>query len=181
MIRKLKKNGAQISVWGVGTHLMTAYDHPALDGVYKLTALRDAEGVWQYKVKLSEQPVKISNPGIYQVRRFFRDGQQIMDVMYDVELGIPEAPEMIMLDDHAKKIKLTDYDGSADLLQPIFRKGKLVYAEESIHEFRNRALDEVKQFCRAFPEAAYPVGLEKNLYDLKQKLIIELLAVNQSE
>jgi len=180
VIKNLKNNGAQISVWGVGTHLSTAYDQPALDGVYKLTALRDAEGKWQYKLKLSEQPVKISNPGIYQARRFFRDGQQIMDVLYDVEIGIPENPEMLALTNDAKKIKLTDYDGSADLLQPVFRQGELVCAEESIHDIRQRAVEQVKQFCRAFPyNAEYPVGLEKNLYELKQSLILELLAANQ--
>jgi nicotinate phosphoribosyltransferase len=181
VIEKLKKNGAQISVWGVGTHLSTGYDQPSLDGVYKLTALRDAAGHWQYKLKLSEQAVKISNPGIYQVRRFFRDGQQLMDVMYDVEMGIGEVPEMMLLDHEAKKIKLSDYDGSADLLVPVFRKGELVYPAEPIQDIRTRALDEVKQFCRAFPQDAYPVGLEKNLYELKQKLITELVAANQSE
>lgn len=71
VVKKMKADGAQVSIWGVGTHLVTSYDHPALDGVYKLSAIKDEQGHWLYKLKLSEQAVKVSNPGIYQVRRFF--------------------------------------------------------------------------------------------------------------
>ena len=35
---------------------------PALGGVYKLSAIRSAGGAWQYKLKLSEQAAKVSNP-----------------------------------------------------------------------------------------------------------------------
>src|SRR3990167_8675421 len=55
LIADLKKNGAKISAWGVGTSLATAYDHPVLDGVYKMSALQKSDGSWDYKIKLSEQ------------------------------------------------------------------------------------------------------------------------------
>ena len=71
IIASLKEQGATIDVWGVGTKLVTAYDQPALGGVYKLAALRERRRQpWQYKVKLSEQAIKVSNPGVLQVRRF---------------------------------------------------------------------------------------------------------------
>jgi nicotinate phosphoribosyltransferase len=178
VIARLQKDGAQIGVWGVGTHLTTAYDHAALDGVYKLTALRDVDGHWQYKIKLSEQAVKVSNPGIYQVRRFIAEDHQVMDVLYDVELGIPAAPEMTVLDAEAKIIRLDVYDQHTDLLQPIFRAGKYIAERESIHLLRTRAMQQVAQFVKAFPDKVYPVGLEKNLGELKATLIKELSAAN---
>lgn len=173
VIEKLKQQGAPISVWGVGTNLVTSYDHPALDGVYKLSALRDEAGKWQYKLKLSEQAVKISNPGIYQVRRFFADERYLMDVMYDLELGIPKMPELVSLTAPHSSVKLSAYDASEDLLKPVFAQGKLVAEKESIHAMRARSLSQVKQFLQTSVEP-YPLGLEKNLHELKQRLIMDV-------
>jgi nicotinate phosphoribosyltransferase len=172
-IKKLKDQGAPISVWGVGTSLVTAYDQPALDGVYKLSALRNEAGQWQYKLKLSEQPVKISNPGLYQVRRFYKENKLVMDVLYDLELGIPEKPELASIDG-SQALKTAHHDASVDLLKPIFEKGKLVYHPGSIHEIRQYAISQVTQFLQAHAEQSYCVGLEKNLHELKQNLINEV-------
>lgn len=177
VITELKKKGAQISVWGVGTNLTTAYDHPALDGVYKLSAIRDEQGKWQYKLKLSEQAVKVSNPGIYQVRRFFEKNQFVMDVMYDVESGISKTPEMVSLD-APHKTTMPHSDASLDLLVPVFQQGKCVYPRESIQHMRERAMKQVTQFLSTPREKMYPVGLEKGLHDIKQKLIAEVSAKN---
>src|SRR5690606_39928677 len=54
LIRSLKDQGAKIDTWGVGTKLVTAYDQPALGGVYKLTALQNAS------TRLNSSHVKIS-------------------------------------------------------------------------------------------------------------------------
>jgi nicotinate phosphoribosyltransferase len=174
VIEDLKKQGAQISIWGVGTNLTTAYDHPALDGVYKLSAVRDENGKWQYKLKLSEQAVKVSNPGVHQVRRFFRRGISVMDVMYDVELGIPESPEVLSLDSPHVTAQIAEYDACADLLVPVFRGGELVYQSESIHTVRDRSLQQVAQFVKTQGDKTYFVGLEKKLHDVKQQLIAEV-------
>ena len=174
VIEDLKKKGAKISTWGVGTNLVTAYDHPALDGVYKLSAVRDEEGLWQYKLKLSEQIAKVSNPGIYQVRRFFRRGQCMMDAMYDMELGIAESPEIVSLDTPHVKSTISDYDACIDLLVPVFRKGKLVHQAEDISAMRERAKQQVANFIKTHGSETYFVGLEKKLHDVKQKLIAKV-------
>ena len=83
IIASLKDQGAKIGVWGVGTRLVTAYDQPALGAVYKLSALGDGQGGWQYKVKLSEEAIKTSTPGILQVRRFFAGGEAVGDAIFD--------------------------------------------------------------------------------------------------
>ncbi len=175
VITDLKEKGAAISSWGVGTNLATAYDQPALDGVYKLSALRSIDGKWEYKIKLSEQEIKISNPGRHQVRRFFIGEQYAMDMIYDLDLGIAEIPEGKLLDGDASKTKrLDDYDAFVDLLQPVFRRGKLVKENESIHTIRHTAIAEVALFHQAHDNAAYPVCLERNLYELKHQLMKKL-------
>lgn len=152
VIKELKNRGAQISTWGVGTNLVTAYDYPALDGVYKLSALRDEKGEWQYKIKLSEQAVKVSNPGLHQVRRFFRRGKSVMDVLYDTELGIVSSPEIVSLDAPHQQKEITDYDSCIDLLIPIFRQGKLVFIEEPINVLRERSKQQVSQFVNTYDD-----------------------------
>ncbi|MBS0656080.1 MAG: nicotinate phosphoribosyltransferase, partial [Verrucomicrobia bacterium] len=84
IISELKHQGAKISVWGVGTNLVTGKEQPALDGVYKLSALKDVAGQWKHVLKLSEQLAKVSNPGRLQVKRFSYEGKYVADVLYDV-------------------------------------------------------------------------------------------------
>ncbi len=62
LIKDLKIQGAAIDSWGIGTKLITAYDSPALGGVYKM-----AEIDGKPRIKISNDPWKITNPG-YQSR-----------------------------------------------------------------------------------------------------------------
>ena len=59
LIESLKLQGAVITSWGVGTNLITAKDNPAFGGVYKLAAIRDENGTFIPKIKLSENTEKV--------------------------------------------------------------------------------------------------------------------------
>ena len=67
----------------MGTQLVTAFDQPALGGVYKLTAVRDADGPWEPRIKLSEQTVKITTPGILAGAPLLSGGEYVGDMIYD--------------------------------------------------------------------------------------------------
>jgi len=179
VIAGLKQKGAKISIWGVGTNLVTAYDHPALDGVYKLSALSDVNNNWQYKIKLSDQIEKVSNPGVLQVRRFFRDGAPIADVIYNLPTDIP-AQEIIGHSVDAPHFveKISEFDHSQDLLQPIFRQGRLVAEPQDIHHTRQKAASELQTFIKQYNKEIYPVSLEQKLHHLKQQLITEIKKKN---
>ena len=107
IIESLKAQDAKISVWGVGTKLATAYDQPALGGVYKLGALKDANGEWQPKVKLSEQAIKTSIPGILQVRRFETTGGFVGDMIYDETLGFDERRLIVDTKDSTRRKRMS--------------------------------------------------------------------------
>ncbi len=79
-ITALRAAGAPIDVWGVGTRLITAYDDPALGGVYKLVAVMRA-GAWRASAKHSEEPAKATLPGIKQVVRCHRAQQATGDIL----------------------------------------------------------------------------------------------------
>ena len=70
IIESIKKQGGRIDTWGVGTKLVTAYSTPALGGVYKLTAIEE-NGRMIPKIKRSDNPEKVTNPGLKKVIRFF--------------------------------------------------------------------------------------------------------------
>jgi len=185
IITSLKQQGAKISIWGIGTHMVTAYDQPALGGVYKLAAIREGNGEWQHKVKLSEQAIKVSTPGIQQVRRFVEtvDGQaQFMaDMIYDELLGVENDAIMVDPADLTRRKKFSAQFSHEDLLKPIFRAGKCVYTEPTLAETRQRAQQQLQCFHsgvkRFVNPHKYPVGLEQNLHELKTKLILQARGV----
>ena len=186
IISSLRQQGAKINVWGVGTKLVTAFDQPALGGVYKLAALRDEqsggdEGAWQYKMKLSEQAIKISTPGIQQVRRFRDERGFLADMIYDLESidsSTNQSTTLIDPLDFTKRRRFDSKQSYEDLLVSIFQAGQLVYDRPDIHAVRARVQTQlanlhpgVKRFVNPH---TYPVGLEKGLHDLKTKLILSL-------
>lgn len=178
IIRDLKRQGAKIDLWGVGTNLITAKDQPALDGVYKLGAIQDHKGKWVYKLKISEQLIKTTNPGALQVRRFFDgEGKATIDMMYDLEMGMPKETEIVDPLDPTRKRTVQDAP-YRDLLVPIFERGKKVYVTPTLKEIQSVAQMELETLCptikRFLNPDPYFVGLESNLYDLKMKLIRDL-------
>lgn len=178
IISELKRQGARISVWGVGTNLVTGKDQPALDGVYKLSAIRDPGGPWKYKIKLSEQMTKVNNPGILQVRRFFSNRENIADVIYNIQTPLTEEPRIVDPLDPTHERILKNGLKSKDLLQPIFRNGKRVYQLPTLEEIRNYTKNELAFFPvgmkRFLNPHTYVVGMHKPLYDLKIELMKKL-------
>jgi nicotinate phosphoribosyltransferase len=177
LIANLKQQGARIDVWGVGTKLVTAYDQPALGGVYKLGAIKDSKGNWQYRVKLSEQSIKVSNPGVLQVRRFEKAGLAIGDMIFD-EAGYGlGAHQIVDPADRTRSRDFSDATASRELLVPVFRSGKLVYQEPELVRVRDHATKEKQclhsSIRRLMNPHEYPVGLAPELFALKEKLILD--------
>ena len=174
LIESLRHQGAQISVWGVGTKLATGFDQPALGGVYKLSAVREPGGDWEPRIKLSEQAVKVSNPGTLQVRRFHNDNGLVADVIFDEHLGITDAGRMVDPMDPARHRALP-VERFEDLLKPVFRDGSQVYALPSTHAIRSRAQAQLASchqgIRRLVNPHRYPVGLEARLHEWKTRLI----------
>ena len=179
LVESLKRQGARITVWGVGTKLVTAYDQPALGGVYKLAAIRGPEGnaPWSYRVKLSEQAAKISTPGIQQVRRY-RDpstGLFVADVICDEEAPPPEPVELVDPNDPTRRKDLAPGLPCENLLVPVFRDGRQVYDTPSAAQARTRTREQLatlsKWTKRLENPHEYPVGLERGLAERRLALV----------
>src|SRR5213076_286175 len=99
-ITEMKKRGAKIDIWGVGTKLTTGQPDSALGGIYKLAAVRKPARKWCYRIKLSDDADKTSCPGSLQVRRFHRpNGKFIADAIYEIDHAIGEPCVIVDLND----------------------------------------------------------------------------------
>ncbi len=177
LIASLKTQGAKIGVWGVGTRLVTGYDQPALGGVYKLSAIRDQHGVWHDRVKLSEQAVKTSTPGILQVRRFLRNGRAVADAIFDQQHPICGSCTIIDPADPTRRSHIAAGTPSEDLLVLVLRGGRRVYDPPPLDQVRQRTLDQLALFHPAVHRLVnpheYPVGLEAGLHQRKTEIILK--------
>lgn len=184
IITSLRTQEAKIDVWGIGTKLVTAYDQPALGAVYKMSALKNQEGEWDYKIKLSEQALKINNPGIQQVRRFYYQGEHgqqslMSDMLYEIQHSLGNKHKIIdPMDLTRQKIIKPDGLEYEELLVPVFRQGKQVYQMPDIRSIRaetEKSLSELPSGVKRFVNPhSYPVGLEEKLYKLKTDLVLKL-------
>lgn len=176
IIASLKEQGAAIDVWGVGTKLATAFDQPAMGGVYKLAAQREPGGQWRHRVKLSEQAIKISNPGLLQVRRFENESGYIADAIYDEITGIADECTIVDPMDLTRRKNLPPDARHTDLLVPVLRNGKVVHTVPPLDTIREFAKAELSKFHAGIKRFVnphqYPVGLEQDLWELRKELIL---------
>ena len=178
LITSLKAQGARINVWAVGTRLVTAYDQPALGGVYKLGAIRRHVGEsWQPRLKLSEQTAKISTPGVLAARRFRVDGIFAADMIYDESQPLRDGHLIVDPADPLRQKRLPDDAQEEELLVPIFRGGRPVYPVPPLAESRERTKAQLAALHpgikRLLNPHVYPVGLEPGLYANRQRLIAQ--------
>ena len=181
LIASLKAQGAPITSWGVGTKLITSEDCPAFGGVYKLAASKskDAEE-FTAKIKISENPAKITNPGDKTIYRIYgkEDGKIRGDLICLVGEHYDEADDLTIFDPQATWKKSTLAGGTytlRELLVPIFIKGQCVYKSPSVMDIRSYCQDELNTLWDESrrlvnPQEVY-VDLSMPLYQLKNELL----------
>lgn len=173
LISDLKAQGSQISLWGVGTKMITAYDSPALGAVYKLSVL-DGKA----KIKISDDPIKITNPGKKELVRFF-DKDNDMAIADLIKLEDEEIdqnkPIRLYHPLFPYKTRMIQNFYVENLLEPIFIEGKLVYDCPNLQEIAVYHIKRKQQFWKEYRRFINPnefhVDLSDRLYDLKKELM----------
>ncbi len=180
IIRDLLLQGAKIDSFGVGERLITSKSEPVFGGVYKLAAIEDGQGNIIPKIKISENPAKITNPHFKKVYRIFENesGKAIADLICVHDEVVDPSQPLELFDPEAtwKRKTVTDYTAK-ELLVPIFRGGEKVYESPDIEDMRaycaaqiDLQWDEVKRFENPHN---YYVDLSQKLWDIKQGLLKE--------
>ncbi|MEG0014523.1 MAG: nicotinate phosphoribosyltransferase [Cellulosilyticaceae bacterium] len=182
LIADLKRQGAKITLWGVGTKLITSDDCPSFGGVYKLAAEMNQEGRYEAKLKVSDNPAKVTNPGIKKIVRVYdkQTGKLKADVIALEGEIFDESKDWIISDHRARWKKMKLQAGTytiRELLIPVFRAGEKVYESPSVMEIRTYAAVELEalwdEYKRLINPERLPVDLSDKLYHLKESMLNE--------
>ena len=178
LIQDLLNQGACIDMFGVGERLITARSEPVFGGVYKLTAVEDADGNILPKIKISENVGKITNPHFKKLYRFFGNdtGKAIADYLCVYDETVDDSKDLEIFDPSATWKRKTVYDFTAkELMVQVFRNGELVYDLPPLKDIQKYCAeqvdtlwDEVKRFDNPH---TYYVDLSQKLWDIKNDLL----------
>ncbi|HEX2952966.1 MAG TPA: nicotinate phosphoribosyltransferase, partial [Bacillota bacterium] len=175
LIADLKRQGAKINAWGVGTHLITCSDHPALGGVYKLVAVHQ-EGRWEPRIKISGNLSKITDPGRKRIIRYYdNEGHPLADLLYlegeTVQTGRIRAFDRDTL---IKEIilKATRYE---ELGRQMVEVGRVLPKPLSVKEIKEEAAKSLSNLPEEYRRLRYPqtysVYLSPGVAEIKHALL----------
>lgn len=183
LIQSLKDQGAAITSWGVGTHMITSKDCPSFGGVYKLAAVMGKDGKFIPKIKLSENTEKVTNPGNKTIYRIYEKdtGKIKADLICLVDEKFDENEPLLLFDPNEpwKKTKLAGGSYTLrELMVPVFLGGECCYTSPKVMDIRaycQEELDTLWEETRRLvnPHKVY-VDLSSKLYDIKISLLDQM-------
>jgi nicotinate phosphoribosyltransferase len=176
LIADLKRQGAKINSWGVGTHLITSWDFPALGGVYKIVAMQE-NCDWVPRLKVASNPAKTTDPGRKQVARL-QNGQDqpIADIMFPADHPLPESGEMTGVDrNRFYEEKSFNAGKIVPLLSRVMEKGKIVAEPPDLETVKKRAQTQIDalpdEMKRLRNPDVYPVLLSPDMAEIKKQML----------
>jgi nicotinate phosphoribosyltransferase len=161
----LRQQGHEIDSFGIGTHLVTCDDQPAMGCVYKLV---EARGI--PRIKLSQELSKMTIPGKKEAYRLFgEDGFSLLDMMIKVGDEPPKPDHRILCHhpfDHIKRVYVTP--SKVVLLHHCVWDGKRVYPDVPLNESRDYVLNQLRStredHLRDINPTPYKVSVSEELY-----------------
>ena len=167
--------------YGVGTRMITSSIDPALDGVYKLVAIKE-NSHWVPAMKISENPEKTLNPGHKHLWRIYDKREKaIADVMSTDEEDLCSQPSLYL--HHPtdplkhREISTSDLSKIEPLPIEIISNGTINYVSPSLNEIRNQRQMDLENLYpgvkRLMNPHHYHVSLTDELWTIKQDLMQE--------
>jgi nicotinate phosphoribosyltransferase len=177
LIADLKRQGAKINAWGVGTHLITARDCPSLSGVYKLVSVWDGQD-WLPRMKTTSNIGKSTDPGRKQVVRYYgEDGAPLGDVLYvqgDAYEVCGDITGHLRIHHHLHR-RLRGAVDARPLLETVFENGRRTQACPDLSSIRQKAQEQIArlpdEYKRLRNPEIYKVLLSERVAHMKTKFI----------
>lgn len=180
LIDSLKAQGAAITSWGVGTHMITSRNCPSFGGVYKLAAIQSPDGSFIPKIKLSENTEKVTNPGNKKIYRVYEKetGKLKADLICLDDETFSENEPLLLFDplEPWKKTKLAAGSYTLrELMVQVFKDGECCYESPKVMDIRTYCQTELDTLWEETKRLVNPhqiyVDLSKKLYDIKIELL----------
>ena len=99
-------------------------------------------------------------------------------MIFDVQQGLDSPCTMVDPFDITRQRHFEFETNWEDLLQPVFRQGKIVQELPSLNSIRERVQSQLDGFHNAVLRTVnpheYPVGMERGLFDLRTRLTLEV-------
>ncbi|MEG2770402.1 MAG: nicotinate phosphoribosyltransferase, partial [Oscillospiraceae bacterium] len=178
IVRDLILQGAQIDSFGIGENMITAKSNPVFGGVYKLAAVKNPDGTYDPRIKISESVEKMTVPCLKKVYRIFDNetGKAMADyiTVAGEEVDVTDGITLFDPKETWKNRRFTNVN--AKLLQTaIYQNGKKVYLSPVLSEIReycknqlDTLWDEVTRFENPH---VYYVDLSEKLWDTRRQLL----------
>ncbi len=167
VISELNRKKAPIDIFGVGTNLVIGHSDGALDGVYKLVSCGGKP-----KLKISEEKEKILLPGDKNIKRFFRNGEFLYDLIH---LEKEEKCTTVFSLVHDRKQRLSLSYESEQLLKKVMEKGRKIYEDPDLNEIASYARSRLKRLPKDMKKLTvskkFKVYISKGLYELRKDII----------
>ncbi|MGP1438311.1 MAG: nicotinate phosphoribosyltransferase [Treponema sp.] len=179
IIESLVLNKAPIDSWGVGTHLVTGGDEASFTGVYKMSAYKKDKD-WKAVMKISNNPAKITTPGIKQVWRLYnKDGSMKADVISLKEETIEKnKPYTFYHPDNEWQLFSFTANEVRPLLKEYIKDGIIIEAEPTLKEIKAFAMSELEALDttskRLLNPHIYKVSLTEKTKALKIAVLKEI-------
>lgn len=185
LIKSLKEQNASVDIFGVGDAIAVSKSNPCFGGVYKIVEI-DNNPV----IKLSEDVIKISNPGFKEVYRIYdKEGLAYADL---ITLVKNDGDKKSLLNNKDLYLRDEKYEFKSSLLKSgeySFKKLTHEFVKKGVIQDKYCEIQDIKKSREYYLESLkyiseerkrlenphqYKVDLSKNLLSLKYKLIKDI-------
>lgn len=184
LIKSLREQEACVDFFGVGDAIAVSKSNPCFGGVYKIAEINS-----KAVIKLSEDIIKITNPGEKEVYRIYEDNEAKADliglVKNDEDIKKLLSCDEITIRDEKNRYKETTFKKGTYSIRKLTKKfvknGAILTETNQLNDVeycRNYYLDNLNNLARERKRLTnphkYKVDLSEDLYKLKYKLINEI-------
>lgn len=177
-ITSILSQGGCVDSFGVGERLITAKSEPVFGAVYKLAAVKDENGNFDPRIKISENVEKITNPGLKKVYRIIdEDGRAIADMLARADEEVDMSVPFRYVDPNKPwKNRFFENCSAKELQIPVILGGKVVYEKQSLKDIadyvKKQLSEEIWEEEQRFenPHTHY-MDMTPDYYELKMQLL----------